>query len=250
VAGLPRLARWTAVGYRPLLRSLRANGANHLGDAPEAQWHGPPIGNLMRRPPDNACRPASLHRHRQIPASARMPWDQTRPPRLSRTCRIPLAGTWKGGPPKDSNSNWDWRDQFFRLVFKSARSNLRHAWALAVLRQPPPRSFHRQRGQGPRFQALTVSPCVRVGPALNLPDEPGFSARIRPPSSRDFLESPDCAQSYLNPHCRRDFDVCVFYSAVQSCPPPTGLRRTVIDSLLPERAPMFLAPERRRGWKY
>ena len=47
--------------------------------------------------------------------SSRDAWDQLVHLRSSRTCRSSSGKTLKGDPPEGSNSNLDWRDQFFRL---------------------------------------------------------------------------------------------------------------------------------------
>jgi hypothetical protein len=75
-------------------------------------------------------------------SSSRDAWGQLAHLRLSRTCRNFLGRTWKGDPPEDSNSNLDWRDQFFRLCSSHTGSNscgTPGRWP--CLRQPPPRSL-------------------------------------------------------------------------------------------------------------
>jgi hypothetical protein len=85
----------------------------------------------------------------------------------------------------------------------------------------------------------------RGGPHARIfPNEPGFSATHKTPSSRDFLESAElCPIISLNPHFRRDFDFCVLFGVR-----PPGYDEAVIESLLPRAPEVLSAPERLRGW--
>ncbi len=117
----------------------RCLSCRHTHQASRGRTDRETLDGLLRRTQAQNCGAAAIWSFTSDSSSSLDARGQPVHLRLSRTCKNSSGRTWMGGPPQDSNSNWDLRDQSFRPCSnRSGNSSCGTPGRWPCLRPPPP----------------------------------------------------------------------------------------------------------------